>query len=378
MSVSNPTPIDDDFVARLAAKQNEDGSTTLQKAAAPAAASAESGPVRLIAAGEHEVWFAHVHSQTGDIPALGAMLLDDVTLSGPGWMFRGDGMITEPSEPYVVARRLALAEGMPPERLIRRERQVRLLDPAILAAGPGHAMWGHWLLDFLPRIAIARRALGESEFTRCVIPLPDNIPDWVPKLLGVAFGLKPERVMRYDLRNESVLCCRAMVPTHAHHNHFFHPIFVEFYRSLAASQPSRDDLPRRILVSRRRFAEANPCTAHRLVQEEAFEAAAVARGFVAVAPEAMDIPSQIALFAQAEAVLGICGSGLHNTVFCPPGTVVGQIGMPNAHQSRIAAACGHRLAYLFPKDAGSTSDMVVDQAGIDALLDAMATPSADW
>lgn len=346
--------------------------------AAPAAASPAPGPVRLIAAGDAEAWFAHVHGQTGDVPALGAMLLDDVTLSGPGLMFRGGGMLTEASEPYQVARYVASQEGLPPERLIRRERQAHLLDPAILAVGPGHAMWGHWLLDFLPRLAIARQALGDAEFARCVIPLPDDTPSWGPALLNTAFGLKPERVMRYNLRNESVLCRRAVTPTHAHHNYFLHPFLAEFYRSLAASAPSRADLPRRFLVSRRRFAEANPRAAHGLAREEAFEAAAAARGFVAVAPETMDIPSQIALFAQAEAVLGVCGSGLHNAVFSPPGTVVGQIGMPNAHQSRIAAACGHRLAYLFPKDVGSTSDMQIDDAGVAALLDAMAAPAAGW
>ncbi len=344
---------------------------------APAATSPPPNPVRLIAAGENEDWLAHVHGQTGDIPALGAMLLDNVTLSGPGLMFRDGGMLTEDSEPYRVARSFAKAQGVPPAWLIRRERQVQLLDPAILAAGPGHAMWGHWLLDFLPRVAIAHQALGEAEFARCVIPLPDETPGWVPALLGAAFGLKPERVMRYNLRSESVLCRRAVAPTHAHHNYFLHPFLAEFYRSLAASAPSRADLPRRVLVSRRRFAEANPQAAHRLAQEEAFEAAAVARGFVAVAPETLDIPSQIALFAHAEAVVGICGSGLHNAVFSPPGMVVGQIGMPNAHQSRIAALRGHRLAVLVPKDVAAEAEMNVDAAGIDALLDAMAASIAD-
>jgi capsular polysaccharide biosynthesis protein len=345
---------------------------------APTAASATPGPIRLISAGESEAWFAHVHGQTGDVPALGAMLLDDVTLSGAGLMFRGDGMLVEASEPYLVARSLAAAEGLPPERLIRRERQVRLLDPAILAVGPGHAMWGHWLLDILPRIEIARRALGEAEFARCVIPLPDDVADWAPTLLAVVFGMKPERAMRYKLRDESVLCRRAALATYAHRDYFFHPFFAEFYRDLAARAPVQGGLPRRILVSRRRFVAANPQAAHRLAQEAAFEAAAAARGFVAVSPETMDISSQIALFTQAEAVLGVCGSGLHNTVFSPPGAVVGQIGMPNARQSRIAAACGHRLACLVPDDPNGAGDMSIDAAGIDALLDAMATPSAGW
>ena len=345
--------------------------------AAPAAASPKPGPVRLIAAVESEAWFAHVHDQTGDIPPLGAMLLDDVTLSGPGLMFRGGGMLTEASEPYRVARSLATAEGLTPERLVRRERQVQLLDPAILVAGPGHTMWGHWLLDILPRVAIARDVLGKAAFARCVIPLPDDTPDWAPALLGAAFGISPERVMRYNLHSESVLCRRAVVPTHAHRDYFFHPFLAEFYRGLVAGAPARPDLPRRMLVSRRRFAETNKRVAHTLAQVEIFEAAAAARGFVAVEPETMDIPSQIALFGQAEAVLGICGSGLHNAVFSPPGTAVGQIGMPNAHQSRIASACGHRLAYLFPKDAGSTSNMRIDEPGIAALLDAMAALSVD-
>lgn len=344
----------------------------------PGEAAAPGGAVKLINAGESEPWYRHVHGLTADIPPLGVAVLDNVTLSGPGYLFRDGAMLTDGSEPFQVARRFAEAEQLPTETLMRRERQVVVIDPVLLICGPGHAMWGHWLLDFLPRLAVAQAVLGEM-FTRCVIPVPTDTPPWVDALLAQAFGLKRERLLRYDRRRETLLCRRACVPSHAHHNYFLHGFMADFYRRMA---PPAADMPRRLFVTRRPFTEATPSAAHRCVQDADFEALAVARGFTVVAPETLDFATQWAMFSQAEAIIGICGSGMHNALFAPPGAMVGQVGMPNAHQSRIAAVCGQSVAYVFPDtaepDGHGALGMQVASAALEQLFDALAAGPAGW
>jgi capsular polysaccharide biosynthesis protein len=337
---------------------------------APAMPSAAAGPLALVNAGDNAAWFGHVHGQTEQVGPLGVHVLDDVTVSGCGIAVRAEAMLGDDSEPCEAARRLAEADGLRSAEAWRRLRRVVLLDPALLAAGPGYAMWGHWLLDILPRLAVARAALGAAEFAGCVLPVPQDTPDWAGGLIGEVFGLGPERLMRYDPHREAILCRRAIVPTYAHRDYFLHPFLRDFYRGLAAGAGATEGLPRRVLVSRRAFAAAHPQASHLLAQQDAFEQAAIRHGFAAMTPENMPLARQIALFAQAEAVAGVCGSGMHNALFCPPGTAVGQVGMPNARQSRIAAACGHRLVYLLPDSEGEEG-MSVEPALFDALFAAM-------
>jgi len=344
-------------------------------------AAQPGGPVTLINAGESEAWYRHMHTLTADIPSLGVAVLDDVTLSGVGYLFRRGAMLTDGSEPYQVARRFAEAEHLPAETLMRRERQVVVIDPVLLVCGPGHRMWGHWLLDFLPRLAVAQAGLGEM-FDRCIIPVPEDTPDWVEALLALAFGIKRERLLRYDRQRETLLCRRACVPSHAHYNYFLHSFMANFYRQLADATPLAADLPRKLFVTRRPFTEAHPTAPHRFAQDAAFEARAEARGFTVVAPETMDFATQFAVFAQAEVIVGVCGSGMHNAIFTRPGAVIGQVGMPNAHQSRIAALCGQSVAYLFP-DATAPDDagrpvMQVAEEQLDRFFDALAANPAGW
>lgn len=344
----------------------------------PAEAAASGGAVKLINAGESEAWYRHVHGLTADIPALGVAVLDNVTLSGPGYLFRDGAMLSDGSEPYQVARRFAEAEHLPAAALMRRERQVGVLDPVLLVCGPGHAMWGHWLLDFLPRLAVAQTGLGEM-FTRCIIPVPNDTPVWVEALLAHAFGIRKERLLRYDRRRETLLCRRACVPSLAHHNYFLHSFIADVYRQWAAPVA---DMPRKLFVTRRPFTQAHPNAPHRCAQDEVFETLAVAHGFTVVAPETLDFATQVTMFSQAEAMIGICGSGMHNALFARQGAVVGQVGMPNAHQSRIAAACGQSVAFVFP-DATETDDhgapvMQVPIAALEQLFDALAADPAGW
>lgn len=339
-------------------------------ALAPAAVSAPPMPMHLANERDNGAWFSHVNNQRAMIPELGVCLLDRVIVSGQLCLFRDDRMVFDGSETGRLARRFAEAEQLPAARLMLREARVVLDAPALIVAGPGYSTWGHWLLDFLPRLAIGLETLRDAA-RHCVIPLPDDTPEFVYTMIQYFCGIGRERVFRYDINRQSVLCPQAYVPRYAHENYFLHPWLGAFYQRFVGS--TVPDLPRRFCVSRRAMAGGTRSVARRFAQEVTFEAAAQRHGFSCVSPETMPIDQQIALFAQAEAVLGVAGSGMHNTIFAKPGLWVGQIGLPNSIQPRLAALCQHHQAYLIPDseedDAQGLRVVSVDEDAINRFVE---------
>lgn len=80
---------------------------------------------------------------------------------------------------------------------------------------------------------------------------------------------------------------------------------------------------RRLLVSRRHSGS------RRAVNEAEIEAFLRAYHFETCMPETLSFREQVALFAQAEMVVGVHGAALTNLLFAPPGTVVVEIMEPS-------------------------------------------------
>jgi hypothetical protein len=103
---------------------------------------------------------------------------------------------------------------------------------------------------------------------------------------------------------------------------------------------------RRIFLSRRAFVDSHTPARHFRQEEEFAAIASTEFGFEVVFPEQLPWPDQVALFMDAEAIVGEFGSGLHAAMFSRPGTRIVSIGFGNLTQSYIAALRGHELAYL--------------------------------
>jgi hypothetical protein len=336
----------------------------------PAETSASARPPGLVNAGDTAGWYNHVHCETAAVREIGVYLLDHVTVSGHSYAFREGRMLADGSEPHRVARSFAADERLPPEQLINRERRLLSDPPVLLIGGPGYLIWGHWLLDFLPRLAIAQEALG-TELARYVIPLPNDVPGWVPKLLQFFCGIPPEQLFLYDRERESLFCRRICIPSFVHSNYFLHSFTKEFYHRFMPA--NKADFPARFCVSRRTFSASTRSTARHFEQESYFEEVAAKHGYVDIEPEKLGFADQIALFAQARSIAGQAGSGMHSALFSPAGTQIGQFAMPNSIQSRIAALCDHRLTYLFPDRDETDPDgirvMAVAEGAIDRFFE---------
>ncbi|WP_232629564.1 glycosyltransferase family 61 protein [Methylobacterium sp. Leaf118] len=261
----------------------------------------------------------------------------------------------------------------------RRDLQrVSVEEPVVLLAGSGHQMYGHWLVDFLPKLYLLDRA--GHDITRLRYLLPADTPDfamvWLA-LLGIARG----QIVPYDRERDLVACRQLLVPSALRFASRASPLMAEARRFLldrVAPAPRwrlgrRREPPatRRLLISRSENADTRN---RRILAERAeLEARARARGFEVVQPEGLTIPEQIALFRSAAILVGEYGSGLHGSLLAPPGATVlafreGGLDL-GFLQSSIDHALGHASGYVFGSARSPEGIFSVRPAEIDYALD---------
>lgn len=278
------------------------------------------------------------------LPPIGCFFVRDLEVSGSGYLFHAGRFVRE----FVNISETALRWLRQPEfydnPLTRpRTNQVVIEEPALLVFGPGSSIYGHWLLDFMPRIYIAQELLG-SALDDFVLPLPADTPEWVVRMIHTFCGIGPDRFRHYSRFDDLLVCRRACLPSYAHGgvrgDYVLHPLMRTLYDRFG--NPGATRMKRRICLSRR-DQERHTYGKWRIFENrQMLEDMAVARGFEIVRPETLGFPEQVELLRSASCILGEHGSGMHAAVFADPGTIVATIGAWNRHQFNIAAAFGHR------------------------------------
>jgi capsular polysaccharide biosynthesis protein len=226
---------------------------------------------------------------------------------------------------------------------------------AVMLSGPGYTVYGHWLVDILPRFWVMERCGYSIDNLSFVIPV--QAPAFVAALLAT-FGIRPEQIVYYDERAEILEIEELLLPTNLRRASRIQPRFIEARDFLLARRdPARtaalDLASDRIFVSRR-----NADASRSLLNRERVEALAIAAGFKLVYPEDLSIVDQIDLFAGARQIMGEYGSGLHNSIFAAPGTLTCALRGTSVHpgfiQSGLGHVCDQQTGYIFggtPLDA---------------------------
>ena len=187
-------------------------------------------------------------------------------------------------------------------------------------AGLSDNVYFHWMIDLLPRLELLRRQ-GFTPDKVDVYLLEAEAPfqQEILTQLGIPLHktLSPSQVPHLQATNLVVPSFPAAVA--------WMPRWVcDFLRQTflpeAAATPART---RRVYISR---AQAK---SRRLINEPALIAALEPLGFEAIALETLSMLQKAALFAAAEIVVGLHGSGLTNIVFCQPGTPVIELFSPS-------------------------------------------------
>lgn len=284
--------------------------------------------------------------------------------------------------------------GVTPDDASRSSRDVAQRRPSlsrrrvegevVLLAGVGHLLYGHWLVDFLPKLFLLDAA--GYDIRRQSYLLPADTPAFAREWLRM-LGIAEDRIVVYDRLTERVECRILIVPTLLRFLSRASPVMGQardfLLTRMQGGRGSRLPWPfaprrRRRRPERRKLLVArsvNPGTLgrRRLVERELFEAKAQARGYTVVRPEAMGIREQVALFRTAGTICGEYGSGLHNTLFVPPGARVLSLreGGQDAGflQNSLDHALGHASGYVVGTTCGADGRFSIAPEDIDMGLD---------
>lgn len=266
-----------------------------------------------------------------ELPPRGCSFLQNIEICGSGYIFSEGRVLNENAHTSGVALK-RLTDPDYPDNLSVRDRPNRVVidEPVLIVAGPGYDVFGHWLLDFLPRVVIAQELLGPLHKS-LVLLLPSKTPRWVEGMLQTFCGIERNGIRYYSENEDFVTCRRVCLPSFAHNgNYSMHQMMIDFYGRFGKPVPSNEK--RRICISRKSFSQGRMFNAR-----EEMERLAAARGFEIVRPEELNFSEQASLFRSAECILGEHGSGLHGSVMSDPGTIVASVGF-NWVQCHVSAA----------------------------------------
>ena len=309
-------------------------------------------------------WFSHVNSIEKTIDKIGCYEIRDVKMRNHGLLFHGDQYIRESSHIADVAYDYAM-NSLNSSSL----NKINSEKTGISIIGPGYRVYGHWLVDFIPRIKIAQEIYGKN-LEGAFIPLPIDTPSWALTLIETMTGLRKENILYYDINNDIIVFSKIVVPSYIHGSYHFHPAMKEFYPISDSLAPNR-----KICISRENFEGNTDGVLKKLIDRVYFETYAVSRGYELIKPELLRFSEQIEIFKGAKKIVGEYGSALHNSLFSSNSTVVGMIRCPNDVQLRISALQRHSTVLLLPEkewiaDTGAQAYSLSHES-IEKFFDAM-------
>lgn len=279
-----------------------------------------------------------------------------LVITADGWMvkeFSREVFNPEESTPFYTLA--------PPPLEERRE------TVAVLTTQGAESNFYHWTIDLLPRIHLLRQALGSLD--------------------GIDFFLVNHQNRKWQLESladAGVPLDRVVVPTSRTHWRVSDLVVPTVKLSLgplprwtvkALAELPKEPVPGypRIYVSRR------PPETRCLTNEAEIEPLLEAKGYRKVYADQFNTRQQRALFADAEAIVGIHGAALANTIFCQPGTDFIEI-MPDGYWDLSFFRTGSLARLKFSMTTGAKSsksarasswhsDFSVNSSDLEALVE---------
>lgn len=228
----------------------------------------------------------------------------------------------------------------------------------------GWQVFGHWLVDVLPR---ADRLLRSGvPVDRYLFGSPTN--DWQVKLIELC-GIPLDRCEFVDVNTVVVECETMVVPTFDRLHSELHSDVRHIHSRLLAEVAPGVTATRDLFVARSGWGGSKT-----LVNRNEIEQAAARAGFEVVMPERLSLREQITLFAAARTVIGETGSAMHMALFSGAGTRVGLIQSWNNFnfvQAQIGRICDQETFYVLGEPSPSAGDdsFVVDPLDVRYLLE---------
>jgi capsular polysaccharide biosynthesis protein len=290
-------------------------------------------------------------SITGTGPA-GYYVVRNAVVTLDGITLHRDKLLTSLITNFPEAHCLAMLRHL--SEAVGNSEPRKIPGRAVLLTGPGYTTWGHWLVDFLPRLFLLERAGWEIDKLKWIITR--QTPAFARELLHL-LGIPESCLIEYDPSSEMIRVGELIIPTNLSAGTLMHPLFSEavtwMKRRLHLVLISNVTQQPKIFLSR-----SSAAFQRMLGNRDVIETIARAARYTVVDPALLPVPEQLGLFYSATHVAGEYGSGLHTSIFSSVGTVVTCLRGPNhtagVLQNGLAKACGHKIGYVFGEEMPSS------------------------
>jgi len=192
---------------------------------------------------------------------------------------------------------------------------------ALLSGLAGHVYY-HWMFDIIPRIELIRLSgIKLAEIDWFVV---NSLSKPYQKETLSILGIPETKIIESDLHSH-IQATEMIVPSFPGYLDWVPEGTIKFLRQafLAKINLANTNSGKRIYISRARAKN------RQLINESEVEKLLNNQGFQTIFLEEMSVFEQVAVFANAEAIIAPHGSGLSNLVFCSPNTKVVEIFSPN-------------------------------------------------
>lgn len=244
----------------------------------------------------------------------------------------------------------------------------RLTGPhVLLATGRSHRIYGHWLIDHLPKLFLLEAAGFDLSTLRFLWPA--SARRFAMRML-YEIGISDASLVHYDDEKDILEIDELLVPTLIRMGKLAGPVLRDVARFLSdriGPSSGVHEVGERLFVAR---GNGGP---RPLANRSAIEALAKSHGYHIVSPETMSFGEQVHMFRRATRIVGEYGSALHNSIFSKRGTVVcalrGDRFVPGFLQSSIGQCLEQPTGYVFGAEVpGEAKTWSVDEGDVMEAL----------
>lgn len=198
-------------------------------------------------------------------------------------------------------------------------KESRCIDQGCLIGGRYAKNYFHWLIEYMPRVLIAREHSLHPPY------ITNDVPPQARELLecfGQSVFIEDGEILRVD--RLTVPMSPSFAPDNANHARFsvyddryLMPLRKELYKIYALPEHHKAD---DIVFIERRGSHGRNIHGRNIINEDEVRSFVLGKGGRVIVPNALSMREQMEVFSRAKIVVGAGGAGFANLLFCKPGT----------------------------------------------------------
>ena len=220
----------------------------------------------------------------------------------------------------------------------------------ILMKSRGEQVYGHWIVDYIPRLYL----IGLANIPNNVPIIFNSLPKWalifIEKILTASQDIIENKYKLISIK-ECVIPCYTKIG-----HTFLGDIskaawsslrkFFEISNQIIGQKNNGDNLPSKIFISREKVSTSKEREIHNIDQ---IQNISEQNGYTIIHPQDLSLFEQARLFNHAEFIIGEDGSGLHSVIFSRKKLQLIVLMSPNRMNLWHAGICeilGHQICYI--------------------------------